>query len=248
MIGRYAVATAAILIVSVQANAKARLDLIANPEQVSRMESGLEVIDSDKGLSSVRIFESEERVKKRGTMTILAFNAGEKPFNLGSENVSIETETGEPVAVIPFERLQKELKNKQMWAAIATGMAAASNSMAASNAGYSNGYVTAYGQNGYSSATYNSYNAGAAYQAQAIANIQNQQSFDRLAYASAAAKESLGVNMRTSTIDPGASFGGQIVYELPKNLRNSKVPIPVKIRVKIGEEEHLISAMLVPDK
>ena len=71
-------------------------------------------------------------------MTVLIFNAGDKSFNIGSENVVLETEAGEPIAIIPYERLEKEVKNKQRWAAIATGLAAASNSIAASNAGYSN--------------------------------------------------------------------------------------------------------------
>ncbi len=245
---RYAVVAAAIISFASQADARNKLDLTATGEQVSRMESGLEVIDSDQDLSSVRIFETEAPVKKRGMMTILAFNAGDKAFNLGSENIVLETEAGEPITVIPFERLEKELKNKQMWAAIATGLAAASNSMAASNAGYSNGYVSSYGRGGYSTATFNSYNSGAAYQAQALANLQNQQSFDRLAHANAAAKDGLGVNMRTTTIDPGASFGGQIVYELPKQLRKVKGPIPIRVKVKAGDDEHVFSAILMRKK
>ena len=245
---RYTVVVAAIISFSPHAHASNKLDLAATGEQVSRMESGLEVIDSDQKLSSVRIFENEQPVKKRGTMTVLIFNAGDKSFNLGSENVVLETEAGESIAIIPYERLEKEVKNKQRWAAIATGLAAASNSIAASNAGYSNGNVTAYGRGGYSTATFNSYNSGAAYQAQALVNLQNRQSFDRLAHANTAAKEGLGVNLRTTTIDPGASFGGQIVYELPKQLRKVKGPLPIRVKVKAGDEEHVFAATLIRTK
>jgi hypothetical protein len=120
MLVRFSIIALSMITVSQQAHAKSRLDIAASSEQVSRMESGREVVDSDQEFTSVRIFETDELVKKRGIMTVLAFNAGDKPFNLGSENIAMETETGEPIAVIPYEQLEKELKNKQMWAAIAT--------------------------------------------------------------------------------------------------------------------------------
>src|SRR5688572_9278737 len=115
----FAVGIAALVAPAQVMAAKFKLDLAAQDGQVSRMDSGVEAVDSDLPTSSVRVFETEENVKKRGLLTLYALNAGERPVNLGSENVSLETIDGTQIAVIPYEKLLKEEKNRQMWAAVA---------------------------------------------------------------------------------------------------------------------------------
>lgn len=228
--------------------AKYKLDLVAGGEQKSRMNSGVEVVDSDLQSSSIRVFGNEEPVKKRGALQIYVLNAGSEGLNFGSENVTVETETGTQIAVIPYEKLVKEEKNRQMWAAIGAGLNAASNSMNAAFAGNSYGTVNAYGSGGWARANYSAYNPAAASIATNVANMQNQQMFDRLAATNSIEINALKMNLRTTTINPGKDFGGQVTYELPKPLRSSKEPIPIRIRIRIGDEEHIVRANLVPVK
>lgn len=230
------------------------LDLtVAGEHQRSRMDAGVEAIDSSVEHSSVRIHEDENKVSKRGQFSISVFNASNAPSNFGTENITIAFGDGAPVAVISYDRLLKEEKNRQMWAAIAAGMSAAGNNMSAAQAGYSSGYASysgsTYGRygtyNSYGSASYSGYNGAAAYAAQANANAQNEAMFDRLAASNAANREALKANLRTTTIDPGTGFGGMVTFELPSKARKLKDPVPVHIIVEFAGDKHEFSGQLV---
>src|SRR3569623_2403775 len=104
----------------------------------------------------------------RSSLRLELFIASSSCFNVGPENVTVETAQGEAVPGISYERLVKEEKHRQMWLAIAAGLAAAGNSVAAATAGYSSGSFNAYGSGGWVQGNYSSYNAGQAYAAQAI--------------------------------------------------------------------------------
>lgn len=237
------------------ANAKGRyLDIAPQGEnQRSRMDAGVEAIDSNLEHSSVRILESEDKIGKRGKFSIVVFNASDAPANLGSENISIVLADGTSVAVITYERLLKEEKNRQMWARIAAGLSAASNNMAASEAGYSSGTATYSGTsfgrfgtvNSHGTATVSGYDSGTAYAAQANANAQNQQMFDRLSATNAANLEALKANLRTTTVDPGAAFGGLATFELPTVARRSKVPVRLTVTIDFAGDRHQFSAEVV---
>lgn len=230
------------------------LDLVpAGENQMSRMTSGVEAIDSAQQNSNVRVFEDEGKVKKRGRFAVSVFNASNVPINFGTENISIVFGDGEPVPVVTYERLLKEEKNRQMWAAIAVGLSAAGNSLAASQAGYSSGTATysgttygSYGSyNSFGSVSYSGYNGSAAYAAQANANMQNQALFDRLAASNAANLQALKDNLRTTTVDPGNGFGGMVTFELPKAARKLKAPVVVRIIVDLGNDRHEFQGHLV---
>lgn len=245
----FAVAAAAIAaVVGTPVSAKAVLDLRAAEGQQSRMENGVEAINSDMPHSSVRIFEVEEKVGKRGTIQIVVLNASDQPTNLGSENVDMRSDSGTAIETISYERLVKEEKHRQMWAAIGAAMGAAANNINAANAGNTYGTVNTYGSGYSSQSTFTAYNPGQTYAAQSLANAQNQQTFDRLGATSAAAMEALKANLRTTTIDPGRSFGGQVMYELPKDLRSAKGDVPLLIRVKVAGDEHVFHGVLVNSK
>lgn len=228
--------------------AKYRLDITAAGEQKARMNSGVEAVDDNLPGSSARILESEEPVRKRGVLMMYVLNAGNEPLNIGPENVSIEAEGGTAIPVIPYEKLLKEEKSRQTWAAVAAGLSAMSNSLNAATAGHSYGTVNAYGSRGWATASYSAYNPAAASMATSLANAQNQQMFDRLAESNSVSLDALKVNMRTTTVDPGHDFGGQVTFEVPPALRKSKAPVPVRIRVAMGTEVHVFAGALVPTK
>ncbi len=241
--------------ISSAAQAKAiYLDLSAYGEgQRSRMDAGVEAIDSAFRNSSVRVLEDENKVKKRGNFSISIFNASNYPANFGTENITIVFGAGQPVAVVTYEKLVKEEKNRQMWASIAAGLSAAGNSMAASQAGYSSGVASysgsTYGRYGTyntsGTATYSGYNGAAAYAAQANANAQNEAMFDRLAATSAANLQALKANLRTTTLDPGRGFGGLVTFELPPQARKLKAPVAVRIIVEFAGDRHEFTGQLV---
>ncbi|MCW2336288.1 hypothetical protein M2337_000521 [Sphingobium sp. B2D3A] len=249
------IALAALALTVAPAHSKKRyLDL--NPvgeTQRSRMDAGVETVESALAYSSVRVFESEEPVGKRGSFSLLIFNAAGAPINFGSENVAITMSDGETVAVVPYERLLKEEKSRQMWAAIATGLSAASNSFAASQAGTSYGSTsysaTSFSRagtiNSFGSGTYTAYNPGVAYAAQATANVQNQQLFDRLAATNAANLEGLRAFVRTTTVDPESSFGGLVTFELPKKARKIKGTAKATMVISVGDEQHVFDVAIV---
>ena len=237
------------------AHAKALyLDISADGEhQRSRMDAGVEAIDSAFGHSNVRVLEDENKVKKRGQFSISVFNASTKSANFGTENITIAFGDGLPVAVISYERLLKEEKNRQMWAAVAAGFSAAGNNISAAQAGYSYGSAShsgaTYGPygtyNSYGTSTYSGYNSGAAYAAQTNARAENNALFERLASSNAANLSLLKANLRTTTIDPDMAFGGLVTFELPPEARKLKAPVKVHIIIEFAGDTHVIIGQLV---
>jgi hypothetical protein len=173
-------------------------------------------------------------------------NLNTEPANVGSESISITLGDGTNVAVVPYEKLLKEKKNEEMWAAIAVGLSAAANSYSASQAGYSSGSAafsgstyTPYGQTStFGTTNYSGYNAGAAYSAGVIARSENQAMFDRMSSQIEANRDALKTLLRTTTIDPGDFTGGLVTFEIPAVARRAKSSLPVKITVAFGGELH----------
>ena len=248
---------AALALTSTSASAtRFAMQLNAGPQQASRMESGVAAVDDTTSGSTVRLIQSDDDLKKRGSIALLVMNHGDKPFNFGPENVSGKLADGTPVTIITYEQLVKEEKRRQMWMAIAVGLSAASNSMAAANRGYYSGTVnysgntfgtfggTPYNSTTFGTATVSGYNYGAAQAAQANANMQNQAMFANMAEQNAANLKALKAYMRTTTVDPQQMFGGSLEFELPKPARDSKTDVPVTFVVTINGEEHKFDAVL----
>jgi hypothetical protein len=204
--------------------------------------------------SSIRIIPADELVKKRGTFRVFVMNHGQSSFNFGPENFNVRLADGSPVPIITYEQLRREEKHRQTWRRIAAGLQAASNSMNASNAGYTSGTANfqassfdAYGRTQtYGVANWTAYDPARAQAAQMMATEQNQRIFANLADRNAAGLGGLSETMRTTTVDPQRSFGGALMFELPDAVRSSKSPVPVTITVTIDGEVHSIAAVFTP--
>jgi hypothetical protein len=235
---------------------KFSMQLNASAQQTARMESGVVAVDDTTGGSSVRLVQSEDDLKKRGSVGVVVMNQSDKPFNFGPENVTAKLSDGTPVAIITYEQLAKEEKRREMWAAIGAGLAAAGNTMSASNSGYYSGYGTYHGSTygSFGSTPFNASSSGTvmvsgydyerAQAAQSAANAQNQATFARIAEQNAANLKSLKAYMRTTTVDPQQMFGGTVLFELPKAARDSKADMPVTFVVIVNGEEHKFDAVL----
>jgi hypothetical protein len=249
-------AVAIVLCSTSVAAAKFSMQLNAAAQQTARMESGVAAVDDTTPGSSVRFVQTEGDVKKRASVGVIVMNHGEKPFNFGPENVTAKLADGTPVAIITYEQLVKEEKRRQMWAAIAAGLAAAGNSMSAASSGYYSGYGTysgstfgTFGSTPYSAMTtgtvsVSGYDYGRAQAAQSMANAQNQATFARMAEQNAANMKSLKSYMRTTTVDPQQILGGSIMFELPKAARDSKSDVPMAFTVTVNGEEHRFDVLL----
>jgi hypothetical protein len=236
--------------------AKFAMQLNAGAQQTARMQNGVAAVDDSTPGSSVRLIQTEGDLKKRGSIQVLVMNQSDKPFNFGPENVAAKLTDGTAVAVITYDQLVHEEKKREMWAAIAAGMAAAGNSMSASNSGYYSGTATyhgstygTFGSTPYNSSTFGTatisgYDYGRAQAAQSIANAQNQATFARMTEQNASRMGALKAFMRTTTVDPQQMFGGTVMFELPKAARDAKTDVPMSFVVTINGEEHQFDAVL----
>lgn len=236
--------------------AKFTMQLNAGPQQISRMESGVAALDDSSAGSSVRLVQSEGDLKKRGSIELLVMNHGQAPFTFGPENVSATLADGTPVPIVTYEQLVHEEKRREMWAAIAAGLAAAGNSMSAASSGYYSGTGTysgstfgTFGSTHYSAMStgtvmVSGYDYGRAQAAQSLANAENQATFDRMAQQNAANMKSLKAYMRTTTVDPQQMFGGTVMFDLPKAARGSRTDVRVTFVVTINGEQHKFDAVL----
>ena len=255
MSGRFitiAFAAAALLGGAPASAAKFNLDFTASANQARRMVDGIAAIESAAPGSKIRIIAPGEPVKKRGVLQIMVFNGSAAPFDIGSESITAQLSDGTPVPIISAQELQHEAKHRAMWRGIAAGFAAAGNGMSAANSGWSNSTVNytghSYGSYGssYSSGTalVTTYNPAQAQAAQSLANIQNQQTFDRMNFANQSEREALRASLQTTTVDPGGMAGGLVTFELPAAARSTKGPVLVSFLIHAGQEQHVVIATL----
>lgn len=180
--------------------------------------------------------------RKWALLNIWIENASERQFNI-SEGAFAASSNGNGLVVLSYLDRQKAEKRKQVWAAVATGLAAGLNSYNASNAGYSSysgsyrgSTTSAYGTL-YSGGSYygTSYSAGINYLAQANAAAQNQAMFDRYEDAALAANRNLQQRaLKANTLAPGQSIYGDVQIMLPKAVRGQ--PSQLTVTVLVGGE------------
>ncbi len=216
---------------SLQAAVAEYVPIQSNPMQTIEMQDGGQLLVYQGQNAKIAISYISES-KKRGWLSITIQNISNENINVSEQSVVI-TSAGMPLKVYTYAELEKAQKNEEMWVAIANGITAASNSYSAGLAGtsYSSGTynsntttsVYSGGGAAYGSAntrgTYSgyTYDSGAAQAAQANANAQNQQLFDRAAQNSKAAQQNLEARaLKANTISPGEIVSGQIKFDLPK--------------------------------
>jgi len=113
----------------------------------------------------------------RPFFVVAIYNRSAKPLNFRVSDVSvIQTVNGGEAAlkVITYEELVQEEKTRQTFAAIGAGLAAAGNSISASQAGYYHSNSTVYAPNGIYQVNTTGYSPAAAAIAQANANARTQ--------------------------------------------------------------------------
>lgn len=165
-------------------------EAVAVAPQESRYIEGAPTLVSRGGSSVVMLGPNGATVdpSQRLSFLVLIRNTGANAFNVGPESVSVVTDSGKPLTVFTAEQLEREARRQAAMVRFGAALQAASNSMSAASAGYSNSYgsysgnVSAYGGGappayGTYAGTYTAqtYDAGKAAAATAQANAANAQ-------------------------------------------------------------------------
>lgn len=188
---------------------------------------------------------------------MIAINLGVSPVDFGTENIAMKSADDTYVHVYSYAELLDEEKTRQAWAAVAAGLAAAGNSMQAASAGYSTSYGSytgstygTYGGSPYSGTTYGSgyvttYDPAKAQAAQALANQQNMANLQGMQMTNTLNEQRLREILKTTTVFPGASHSGEVVFEVPKETGESEY---ISVRVSMGNDEHAFHVKLSPNQ
>jgi hypothetical protein len=210
---------------------------VSNPQQQAMMRDGQPALVSRQKSSLVLVRPAARQLQANGRPVYVVGinNFGRQPIDFRVAQVEAVQHVGASdygMQVVTFEMLAQEEKNRQVAAAIFTGVAGAANAYSASRAGYGS-YTTPSGRTG----TY--YSPTAAAIAQGNAAAQNEAMF-------AATIETGQRNMATleqtvikdNTLMPGEWYGGQLHLAPPTDQAGGQKTYTIVITV--GSDRHVV--------
>jgi hypothetical protein len=193
----------------------------------------------------VRPAARQFQIGGRPAFVVAIYNRSKAPEDFRVANVSVnQVVRGTDVAlkVITYEQLVSEEKTRQVIAAVGVGLAAAGNSMAASQAGYYHSNSTLYTPRGAYMVQTAGYSPTAAAIAQSNANAQNAEligaTIERGQANMAVLERSV---IKDNTLLPGEWYGGQLHLQ-PPNSDDGPVKI-YTISVLVGADRHEITVV-----
>jgi hypothetical protein len=214
-----------------------------NPQQQAMMRDGQSALVSRQKTSVVLVRPASRQLQANGRPVFVVGinNLGRQPVDFRVAQVeAVQHVNGSDfdMQVVTYEMLVQEEKNRQVAAAIFTGLAAAGNAYSASQAGYGR-YTTPSGRTG----TF--YSPTAAAIAQGNATAQNEAMV-------AATIETGQRNMaqleqaviKDNTLMPGEWYGGQLHLAPPTDQGNG--PKTYTIIITVGTERHVIDVSQGP--
>lgn len=204
-----------------------------NPALVSRQKHSIVLI---------RPARREFAIGSRPVFVVAAHNLGSRPTDLKVENiqvVQVVNQQSVPLKVITYENLVTEERNRQIFAAVVTGLAAGANAAAASQQGRVNYSSTTYTPYGTYQTTGTAYSPALAAAAQDRANYQNAEMI-------AATVERGQQNMahlekaviKDNTLLPGEWYGGQLHISPPSSEQGGRKTYVIAMTV--GADRHEI--------
>jgi hypothetical protein len=207
------------------------------------MRDGLPAIVSRRANSVVlvRPASREFRGGARPVFTVAINNLSRNPLDFRVANVQVtQMVNNEPrsLKVISYEELTQEERTRQTVAAIGTGLAAAGNAMAASQAGRYNANSTVITPSGTYNVQTSGYDPAAAAVAQANATAQNNAMISATierGQANMAALEATVI--KDNTLFPGEWYGGRLYIQPPMSSDGAKT---YQIAINVGPDRHEI--------
>lgn len=249
----------------------AQVALDVPPEQAGRvpMMDGRPVLISKKRNTAFVSFSPEAfPAGQRGLITLAVKNGAGKPFNVGPENVQVVAD-GKALKVFSHQDITREIKAQAAAAAFAVALAGAGQAMAASmpattttygtTSNYGNFYGTArpayggYNPVNYSgnysgwgtySGTSTTYNPAATAGALAAVNANTTQQVGMINQNRAAAMQDAASMLKTTTVPPGQTYGGNIVFKLPP--APGKSPKTLQVTIFTPSDTHQFNVLYKP--
>jgi len=215
----------------------------SNPQQQAMMRDGQPALVSRQKSSLVLVRPAARQLQANGRPAFVVGinNLGKQPVDFRVAQVEAIQHVGASdygMQIVTFEMLQQEERNRQVAAAILTGVAGAANAYSASRAGHGS-YTTPSGRTG----TF--YSPTAAAIAQGNAAAQNEAMF-------AATVETGQRNMavleqsviKDNTLMPGEWYGGQLHLAPPTDQAGGQKTYTIVITV--GNERHVVEVAQGP--
>jgi len=218
------------------------------------------VSSKDKTAAFVSFSPEAFPANQRGCLNVTLANTSKTPLNFGPENISVSCD-GKELKTFSYEALKREIQQRAAAAAIAMGMAAGMQAAAASMPATTTTYGSSYGYGNFSgtanptygynpwrysgnynsfgsySATSTTYNPAATVSAQAAVNANSLQQMNMITANRNASLAELESMLRTTTIPPGAAYGGNIVFKLPPVPGKSPKEILVTFRTPVDAHQ-----------
>jgi hypothetical protein len=215
----------------------------SNPQQQAMMRDGQPALVSRQKNSLVLVRPASRQLKTNGRPVFVVGinNLGKQPVDFVVNQVeAMQHVAGSDyeMKIVTYEMLVQEEKNRQVAAAILTGVAAAGNAYSASQAGYGH-YTTPNGR------------TGAFYSPTAAAIAQNNAAVQNEAMV-AATVETGQRNMvvleqsviKDNTLMPGEWYGGQLHLAPPTDQGGG--PKTYTIVITVGSDRHVIDVSQAP--
>jgi hypothetical protein len=198
--------------------------------------------------SIVRIVNVLGDDKKSVSFAIGVLNASGQPVNFGPENIMVSPVGMQPVSLTTYEQAmdaeRKRQKREKFWA----GFVAFGRMMDAANAGYTytSGSFSGTANGDFFSGFYSGtqYNSGAALAAERDAREMNAEDRAELERRWAYRFAAMSNMLRTTTIEPGAIYGGIASFPITKEMKKVRGPVQVLIHVDLAGERHSFEARL----
>ena len=215
----------------------------SDPQQQAMMRDGQPALVSRQKTSVVLVRPAARQLQANGrpVFVIGINNLGRQPVDFRVSQVEAIQHVGASdytIPVVTYEMLVQEEKNRQVAAAILTGVAAVGNSYSASQAGYGR-YTTPSGRTGtYYSPTANAIaqgNAAAQTDAMISATIESGQRNMAMLEQSV---------IKDNTLMPGEWYGGQLHLAPPTDQEGR--PKNYTIVITVGTERHVIDITQAP--
>lgn len=210
----------------------------SNPQQQALMRDGQAALVSHQKSSLILVRPASRQVQANGRPVFIVAinNLSKNPVDFRVAQVAATQHVGGSdygMQVVTYEMLVQEEKNRQVAAAVFTGLAAAGNAYSASQAGYGH-YTTPSGRTG----TF--YSPTAAAIAQSNATAQNEAMIATTIEAGqrnmAALEQSV---IKDNTLMPGEWYGGQL-HLAPLVAPDGGGPKTYTIVITVGSDRHVI--------
>jgi hypothetical protein len=216
-------------------------------EQQALVRDGRNALVSRQKNSIVLIRTAPREIKPgaRPVFVVGMYNLSKSPLEFRIANIEatqVVNQAAAPLKVITYEQLVNEEHDRQVFAAVGAGLAAAGNSMAAANAGYYRSNTTISGPGGIYQAQTVGYNPAAGAIAQANASAQNEAMISATierGQANLAGLENSVV--KDNTLLPGEWYGGQLFLQplIPDGAKKKVY----QIVLLVGSDRHEIDVV-----